>query len=96
MLFSIVQILFEYSDTFMKIDADAYIKLWPKYAQQRENIIRTQYAASNFHTQWSQEIHNIFILVKLLPPKFGRKQVEGRETFNDAIEKLIVFRTVSV
>lgn len=58
--------------------------------------MRTHYAALNFHTQWSQDIHNIFILLKLLPPKFGRKPVEGRETFNDSIEKLIVFRSVSV
>lgn len=55
----------------------------------------TKYASSNFHTQWAQDIHKIFILLKLFPMKYGRKPAEGRETFEKSIEKLIVFKPVS-
>lgn len=95
-IFSVSQILFEYSDTFKNVDADVYIKIWPKYAQQLEQLMQKEYTASNFHTQWSEEIHNLFILLKLFPPKFGRKPAENRETFINSIEKLIVFKPVNV
>lgn len=93
-LFLFLQILFEFSDRFPQLDSKAYINAWPRYSAQLQDILRKQYATLNFHTQWSEEIQKLFILIKLLPTKFGRKVNTCRETFQKTTEKLIVFRPV--
>lgn len=72
-----------------------FLNEWPAYGK----ALRAHCDANlggNKHTKWSDEIENVLLLLHALPPpkKRGRKK-KNMKTFDDFIDKLIVYHVVS-
>lgn len=82
----------------MKRFPDANVKVfvdeWPNIRTNLNIILRQQYQ-TNIQTIWPADINDLFILLKLIPGKSNGRYALTVQSFNKAIDKLIVFRTVS-
>lgn len=74
------------------IDHDAFVKCWPVYSERLNDILAVEFSSS-IRTEWSKDIQDVLVLLKLLPPK-GKSSTLPFKSFNKAIAKLIVFRKV--
>lgn len=66
---------------------------WASYSVCLNEMLTTKYA-SHIYTQWSKDIQDILILLKLLPVKNHSKATASLESFNKAIDKIFLFRQV--
>lgn len=73
---------------YKNINSNVFLDLWPVFSVRlRESLDEYQI---HMKTLWPREIDDILILMKLFPPKAGKKP--DAESFFKAIENLFVFR----
>lgn len=80
----------DYNLRFMEHNANNLLNNWALYSKRLNEMLTTVYN-SHIYTQWSKDIQDILILLKLLPAKMDTKKVATLESFNKAIEKTISF-----
>lgn len=79
------------------IDEHVFIQKWPEYKNKLRYVFVTQYKSMSYQTDWNEEIDDLFILIRLLPARAVGKNTSGScLSFQNAIDKLIVFREVRI
>lgn len=86
--------MLDFSQHFSDVDSHAFLDTWSEFAEKLKKVHQQSYK-SDIDTEWSDDIENFLILLKLLPLSSGRKgQLATRLSFQNAIRKLIVFSKV--
>lgn len=68
---------------------------WQRISTGLSAVINDQYQSSMFFTNWSKDIEDILVLLKLLPSnRVGKNALANRDTFYKSSEKLVVFLQV--
>lgn len=72
------------------------LEKWDDYAPRLTNILKNEYNQKSFKTEWSAEVEDVLILLKLFPSKqIGRNVIASDLTFKKSIEKMIEFLPVN-
>lgn len=90
-----LQLLIDFREEFKRVSCDALLNEWPEYGKALR-VYCDAILDGTKHTQWSDEIENVLLLLNLLPPttkKRGRSK-KNTNMFADLIDKLIVYRVV--
>lgn len=83
--------MWDYHEQFKDNANDTFLEKWPDYARALRAHCDSLDESPN-HTRWSQQIEDILLLLKVLPPKpKGRGKVKP---FLQLIDKMIVFNVV--
>lgn len=89
-----LQIHFDFDERFPKAYEDSFLQKWPGIREPLNSILKEQYKSS-IQTLWPKEFQDLLILLKLTHSSSGRSLVTPL-AFNKSLEKLIIFRSVSV
>lgn len=92
-LFDKIQVLLDFAQHFSDIDSNAFLDTWSAFGEKLKEVHQQSYN-SNIDTEWSDDVENFLILLKLLPKSPGRKGLATRVSFQNTIRKLIVFSKV--
>lgn len=57
-------------------------------------ILDKYYPKQKFENEWSEDINNFLILLRLLPFKQGARSIASTETFKNSVKRLVVFSNV--
>lgn len=89
-------ISFEFEDRFGPLSAENdFVAQWKKHADVLDELIKSQFEAQMFYTNWSDDIEMLLIPLKLFPSnRTGKNKLAQRDTFYKASQKLIVYRQV--
>lgn len=86
---------FEYANP--NIDAAAFINKWPEMWAQFRYILIDHYKVNTFTTDWSEEVENILVLLKMFPSKqVGKNVIASNINFNKSVESFLHFEPVSL
>lgn len=94
-LYVYYQILKEFELMTDSTIASSFSTKWPELSKKLRIILTQTYQQKRFCTDWSLEIENILILLKLFPScQIGRNIVASSTNFKRSTEKLIKYETV--
>lgn len=84
------QILLDYEEEFkLRCSYESFLRLWPTYAKPLREHCDSKFNCEK-HTPWSDDIENVLLLFKVLPPSGKGK----KKLFKDIIDKVIVYQVV--
>lgn len=88
--------LFDFADRFPTSE-NGFVDKWKTFSVGLQSVLKSNYNQADFYSGWQEDIEQIFIPLKLFPLKgAGRNHLAKRETFRGSINKLIVFKPVSI
>lgn len=91
------QILKEFELAYPGVNAAAFVDKWPVVATKLRGILTNHYKEKEFRTDWSVEVENVLIILKMFPcPQVGRNVIASNATFEKATEKFIKFEPVLI
>lgn len=70
---------------------------WPGYSDKLAKVCQLHRVDDNFVTMWPRDVEKFLMLLKLLPAVASGQKTSsvGIETFNNSIDRLIVFQQVN-
>lgn len=77
-----------------EINSNAFLEIWPQMSRKLNHVLSKYYPRQTFDTEWSKEIKNFLVLIRLLPFKPGARSLASAETFQNSIKRLLVFSNV--
>lgn len=88
-------LLFDFENTY-KVASDKLLVKWPGYSDKFGKICQLHRVDDNFATMWPRDVEKFLMLLKLLPAVASGQKTSsvGIETFNNSIDRLIVFQQV--
>lgn len=95
--FILNQLLWDYAEQFTTTSYNGFVDEWHRFGPVFREYCDISFDLSVKHTQWPDEIENILLLLKILPPAQQRGRGKGRKTvkpFLQLIQKMLVFRVV--
>lgn len=88
--------LIDFREEFKNIQCDVFLSEWPEYAKSLRTYCDAILGGKK-HTQWSDEIENVLLLLSVLPPPKPRgRSKKNTNIFADFISKLLVYRVVNI
>lgn len=69
---------------------------WHQSKDGIQNVFRTRECAKDFTTEYSTEVKPFLMLLKMFPARFCGHKSAIRLSFEQAVEKFIVFRKVKL
>lgn len=85
--------MIDFEDAYPLVNAQALIEAWKTYEERLSWIIKTEHSTDGTLSDWADNIASFLVILKLLRRRnAGNKGPRG--TFENAIEKLLVFRSV--
>lgn len=74
---------------------EALINAWPSFKAKLSKIINTDYKKEAILKNWSKDISSFLVLLKILQRcHSGKKRRSLQPTFENSVEKLLVFKLV--
>lgn len=94
-MWSSLQVLYDFEQAH-KLASGKLFKNWPQISENLSNVMRLHKMDTDFVTMWSKDVEKFLMLLKLLPAtaKGPETLASGIETFNRAVDKLIIFKEV--
>lgn len=78
-------------------NASAFLDGWSSFGQQLRGVLMGHYKQKDVCTDWSMEIENVLILLKMFPCRqVGRNVIATDATFIKSIDKLIKKEPVTI
>lgn len=79
------------------VNAYAFLNKWSTISPQIRNILSSHYQKGNFKTDWSEDVENILVLLKMFPSRqVGRNVIASDSNFKKALEEFIHFEPVKL
>lgn len=67
---------------------------WNQSKDVIQNVFRTRECAKDFITEYSSEVKPFLMLLKMFPARYSGRKSTIRLSFEQAVEKFVVFRKV--
>lgn len=94
-IYALFQMTTEFELAHPTVNASAFLNKWPAIFPQLRNILRVHYREMNFKTDWSEDVENILVLLKMFPSRqIGRNVIASDATFKKSVEQFIHFEPV--
>lgn len=85
----------EFADEYKDINANSLLEKWESYVPQFRRFLRDDFGIDAFESDWSDEIGDLLVLLKLMPSKqVGRNVIASESSLNYASKKLLQFLKV--
>lgn len=88
------QIPYEFSLHYPETNIDDFENVWNIFSEKVIDVLRTYYNRK-ISTGWHIDIEKILALLRMLPAKGTGRNLQSIKSFNETIDKLFVFRSVS-
>lgn len=88
------QVLFDFLNHFPGYDTNLFRMNWHQSKDGIQNVFKTRECAKDFATEYSSEVRPFLMLLKMFPARFCERKSAIRLSFEQAIEKFVVFRKV--
>lgn len=90
-----LQILKEFEQANEKVNASALLDKWSNLSYKLRRILMNHYKVNSFQTEWSADIEDFLVLLKMFPSRqIGRNVVATNASFKKSIEQLVCFEPV--
>ncbi|XP_055306986.1 uncharacterized protein LOC129571243 [Sitodiplosis mosellana] len=89
-------ILMEFSQANPTVNASVFVNEWPSISQQLRGILANHYKQKTFKTDWSAEIEDVLVVLKLFPTnQVGRNVIASIPNFNKSMNQFIHFEPLN-
>lgn len=95
LLYLFLQALFDFLNHFPGYNTKSFKANWYNQEKDIRNMFRTRECAKDFATEFADEVKPFLMLLKLFPARFSGRKSAIRLSFEQAVEKFIVFRKVN-
>lgn len=84
----------DFSEHYTDINSNAFIDNWAEFGAKLKEVFKNDYQSNVSDIEWSEDVMNFLILIKLFPRSAGRNALASRLAFGKAVKKLIIFSSV--
>lgn len=84
----------DFAEHYAALNSNAFVNIWADFGERLKKVFLNDYNSDVNDIEWSENIANFLILLKLFPCSPGRNGLASRVAFEKAIKKLIIFSKV--
>lgn len=85
----------DFEERYKDLNSNILTENWHLISGELKGLLERQYKSEAFYTEWSEDVNDFLILLKLFPlKKAGRNVLAPKTTFYNSVKKLINFYEV--